>query len=63
MDVFECGRCGVALTAPVSRVAFPVYARSTYGNGHAMARFEELRDALTLIPGVAQGPGSGRGDR
>ncbi|MGW3040963.1 hypothetical protein ACWC9T_13190 [Kitasatospora sp. NPDC001159] len=36
VEVFECRRCGTALTAPVSRVAFPVYAGLSYGNGHPM---------------------------
>lgn len=36
MDTFACGRCGAVLTAPVSRVALPAYARLTYGNGRHM---------------------------
>ncbi len=32
MAVFACGGCGVALTAPVSRVALPVHARQRYGH-------------------------------
>ncbi|MEU9042959.1 MULTISPECIES: hypothetical protein [unclassified Kitasatospora] len=36
MEVFECRGCGTALTVPLSRVAFPVYAGFTYGNGVAM---------------------------
>ncbi|MFG2908680.1 hypothetical protein ACGF13_26875 [Kitasatospora sp. NPDC048286] len=36
MEVFECGRCGHALTAPLSRVPYPVYAGFSYGNGHPM---------------------------
>ncbi|MER7582527.1 hypothetical protein [Kitasatospora sp. NPDC097691] len=36
MEVFACEGCGAALTAPLSRVPFPVYAGSSYGNGHPM---------------------------
>ncbi|GAB7188869.1 hypothetical protein ATKI12_8983 [Kitasatospora sp. Ki12] len=36
MDVFTCEGCGAALTAPLSRVAFPLYAGFSYGNGHPM---------------------------
>ncbi|MER7845711.1 hypothetical protein ABTZ03_17395 [Kitasatospora sp. NPDC096077] len=36
MEVFECRGCGTALTAPLSRVAFPLYAGLQYGNGVAM---------------------------
>ncbi|MET8542527.1 hypothetical protein ABZW03_18000 [Kitasatospora sp. NPDC004799] len=36
MEVFECGRCGHALTVPLSRVPYPVYADFGYGNGHPM---------------------------
>ncbi|WP_431683654.1 hypothetical protein [Kitasatospora sp. KL5] len=36
MDVFACRSCEAELTASVSRVAFPVYGRNTYGNGHAV---------------------------
>jgi hypothetical protein len=36
MDVFTCAECGAALTAPVSRVVHPSYARSIYGNGVSM---------------------------
>ncbi|MFJ4188866.1 hypothetical protein [Kitasatospora sp. NPDC089509] len=36
VEVFECRGCGTALTAPLSRVAFPLYAGIPYGNGVAM---------------------------
>ncbi|MFG3224034.1 hypothetical protein ACGF07_04515 [Kitasatospora sp. NPDC048194] len=36
MEVFTCGGCGTALTAPLSRVPYPVYAGMPYGNGHPM---------------------------
>ncbi|GHF82644.1 hypothetical protein GCM10018790_70440 [Kitasatospora xanthocidica] len=36
MDVFTCEGCGAELTAPLSRVPFPAYAGSYYGNGLTM---------------------------
>lgn len=33
MFVFECAGCGAVLTAPLSRVALPVHAHQSYGNG------------------------------
>ncbi|MFJ8623504.1 hypothetical protein ACIRD3_11745 [Kitasatospora sp. NPDC093550] len=36
MEVFTCEGCGAVLTAPLSRVPFPVYAHASYGNGHPM---------------------------
>ncbi|MEU4587858.1 hypothetical protein AB0F92_38395 [Kitasatospora aureofaciens] len=36
VEVFECRGCGTALTGPLSRVPFPVYAGIPYGNGVAM---------------------------
>lgn len=33
MDVSVCTRCDAVLTARLSRVACPAYARNTYGNG------------------------------
>ncbi|MFE6505384.1 hypothetical protein [Kitasatospora sp. NPDC057738] len=36
MEFFACGRCGHALTVPLSRVPYPAYAGFGYGNGHPM---------------------------
>ncbi|GHG82054.1 hypothetical protein [Streptomyces griseocarneus] len=36
MDAFTCVRCDAVLTAPVSRVPYPAYARHTYGNGRSL---------------------------
>ncbi|WP_433545947.1 hypothetical protein ACQPZG_12895 [Streptomyces sp. CA-294286] len=33
MFVFACAACGTELTTPLSRVALPVHAHQTYGNG------------------------------
>ncbi|WP_308440269.1 hypothetical protein [Streptomyces mashuensis] len=34
--MFECVRCGGALTVPLSQVVLPLYARHSYGNGPAL---------------------------
>ncbi|MFB7912172.1 hypothetical protein ACFC1T_37650 [Kitasatospora sp. NPDC056076] len=36
MEVFECRACGTALTGPLTRVPYPVYAGLPFGNGVAM---------------------------
>ncbi|MEU6967145.1 hypothetical protein AB0A71_05270 [Kitasatospora aureofaciens] len=54
MEVFECRGCGTALTGPLSRVAFPVYAGIPYGNGVAMP---VLMESGTY--GVHEGPAGG----
>ncbi|MER7582528.1 hypothetical protein [Kitasatospora sp. NPDC097691] len=57
MEVFTCEGCGTALTTPLSRVAFPLYAGHIYGNGHPMP---VLMDAGTYAadrgPTGAPGP-------
>ncbi|MER7674344.1 hypothetical protein ABTY61_38605 [Kitasatospora sp. NPDC096128] len=51
MEVFACKGCGTALTRPLTRVPYPVYAGLQYGNGVTMP---VLMEAGTY--GVDEGP-------
>ncbi|MGW2372152.1 hypothetical protein [Kitasatospora sp. NPDC001683] len=67
MEVFECKGCGTALTGPLTRVAFPVYAGFVYGNGHPMPVLMEsgtyavAEDAAGQARSILMAPGDAHG--